>query len=297
MKVWLNGILIEKDEAKLTVFDHGTLYGDGVFEGIRAYGGRIFQCAAHIERLFRSAEAIRLKIPYSKDELTDAMYECMQANGISDGYIRPVITRGVGTLGLNPFRCPQPNTFIIADQLALYPEEMYANGMPIIIAKTVRTAATMLRPQVKSLNYLNNILARIEAVDAGVPEALMLNEKGNICEATGDNVFIVKDGQVMTPPPEAGILMGITRGVVMHLARRLGLPMTEANFTPEELHAADECFLTGTAAEIIAVTGVNDRPIGDGKAGGVTGKLQEAFHEFVLTDEQLPYSSNPATAL
>ena len=290
MKVWLNGTLIEKDEAKLTVFDHGMLYGDGVFEGIRAYGGKIFQCPAHIERLFRSADAIRLKNPYSKDELTDAMYECLRANAISDGYIRPVITRGPGTLGLNPFKCPQPNTFIIAGQIALYPKEMYANGMPIIIARTVRTAATMLRPQVKSLNYLNNILARIEAVDAGVPEALMLNDKGNICEATGDNVFIVRDGRIITPPSEAGILMGITRGVVMHLGRREGVPVVEADFTPEDLYAADECFLTGTAAEIIAVTGVNDKPFGNGKVGPITSKLLKAFHEFVLTDEQVPYS-------
>ena len=180
--------------------------------------------------------------------------------------------------------------FIIADRIALYPEEYYIKGLKIIIAKTKRNSVKSLPPKVKSLNYLNNILARMEATQAGVVEALMLNEEGYLAECTGDNVFIVKDGQVITPPPEAGILMGITRGVVMHLARRLGLPMTEANFTPKEVHTADECFLTGTAAEIISVTSVNGKPIGDGKAGAVTGKLREAFHKFVLTDEQLPYS-------
>ena len=285
MKVWVNGKLVDKAQAKLTVFDHGLLYGDGVFEGIRAYGGKIFQCSAHMDRLFASAEVIPLKIPMARQNIVDGMYRTMKANGVSDGYIRLAVTRGPGTLGLDAHLCTDPTVFIIADQVALYPKEMYEKGMAVIIAKTRRTAASMLPPSVKSLNYLNNILAKIEAVDAGVPEALMLNADGDLAEATGDNVFIVRDGAVTTPPPEAGILIGVTRNVVMELCGKLGLPLGEQRITVEQLHAADECFLTGTAAEVIAVTTVDGRPIGSGKPGPTTRRLLEAFRELIRSGQ------------
>ncbi|MCD6303847.1 MAG: branched-chain-amino-acid transaminase [Planctomycetes bacterium] len=281
MKVWLNGELVDEQDAKISVFDHGLLYGDGVFEGIRVYGGRIFQCQAHVERLYASAREIRLAIPYTKQEMTDAMRQTIAANDITDGYIRLVVTRGAGTLGLNPFKCSGSNVFIIADQIALYPQEMYDEGMAVIVAKTLRTSSRMLKPSVKSLNYLNNILAKIEAVDAGVAEAIMLNEEGNVAECTGDNIFIVEDGRVVTPPPSAGILEGITRGVVIDLAGQLGIDLLEEDITVDRLYAAAECFLTGTAAEVIAVTKVNGRPIGTGRVGPVTTRLLSAFREYI----------------
>jgi branched-chain amino acid aminotransferase len=285
MKVWLNGELVEEEAAKLPVADHGTLYGDGVFEGIRVYGGRLFKCREHVDRLFDSAKYTRLAIPYTKQELTDAMKETVAANGVADGYIRLVVTRGPGTLGLSPFKCPAPNAFIIADQIALYPKEMYEEGMAVIVAKTVRTSPRMLAPVVKNLNYLNNILAKIEAIDAGVAEAIMLNEHGNIAECTGDNLFIVAGGTAVTPPPEAGILVGITRGVVIDLARRLGIPVAERDVNVEALYAADECFLTGTAAEVISVTSVDGRAIGGGRPGPVTQKLLSAFREYIASGQ------------
>jgi branched-chain amino acid aminotransferase len=281
MKVWIDGELVDGHEAKLSVFDHGVLYGDGVFEGIRAYGGKIFQARAHVDRLFESAQAIELKIPLSRQQVLEAMYETMQANAAGDAYIRLVVTRGAGTLGLDADQCADPAVFIIVDQVALYPKELYETGMAVIIAKTRRTSATMLPPRVKSCNYLNNILAKIEAVEAGVPEALMLNADGEVAEATGDNIFIVHDGGVITPPPAAGILIGITRQVVMRLCAKLQIPLQEERITPEQVYAADECFLTGTAAEVIAVTKVDDRPIGNGRPGPVTQRLLEAFHELI----------------
>jgi len=287
MKVWLNGKLVEKSSAKLTVFDHGVLYGDGVFEGIRCYGGKVFQCQAHIDRLYASAKYIRLAIPYTKQELTDAIYETLRANRIVDGYIRLVVTRGPGDLGLNPFKCTPPCVFIIADQVALYPDEMYESGLAVIIAKTIRTSPRMVNPAVKSLNYLNNILAKIEAIDAGVAEAIMLNEQGNVAECTGDNIFIVSAGEIVTPPGSAGLLMGITRGVVIHLAAKEGIALLERDVTPEQLYQADECFLTGTAAEVIAVTRVDGRIIGDGKVGPITRKLLAAFRQFIQSQENL----------
>jgi branched-chain amino acid aminotransferase len=289
MKVWLNGEVLDKAAAKLTVYDHGTLYGDGVFEGIRVYGGRIFQADAHLDRLFNSARVVRLAIPHTKQQLDDAMVQTLRADGRDDGYIRLVVTRGEGTLGLSPFKCPVPNVFIIVDDILLYPREMYEQGMSVIVARTVRTSPQMLDPQIKSLNYLNNILAKIEAIDAGVPEALMLNAKGEVAEATGDNVFIVTGGQVITPPAAAGILVGVTRAVVIELARRGGIPLAEQRIRPEDLYAADECFLTGTAAEVIAVTRVGDRPIGGGAVGPVTRRLMTAFREFIATGEQIAY--------
>lgn len=290
MKIWLDGTLVESENAKLSVMDHGTLYGDGVFEGIRIYGGKIFQCQAHMDRLFASAEYIRLTIPFTQAELIDAMYECINVNGLDDGYIRLVVTRGSGTLGLNPFNCPKPSVFIVADQIKLFSPELYETGMAVIIAKTVRISPRMLNPKVKSLNYLNNTLAKIESIDAGVPEALMTNEDGNLAEGTGDNIFIVKNNVLITPPPEAGILLGITRGLTIHLTKKLGIEIREENFTPTELLDVEECFLTGTAAEIIPVTKVNGQPLSTGKVGPVTQKLMGTFHEFIKTDEQVPYS-------
>ena len=281
MKIWLDGKLVDREDAKISVYDHGLLYGDGVFEGIRLYHGRIFECQAHIDRLFESARQIRLTIPYTKQELADAMGETIRANNRTDGYIRLVVTRGVGNLGVSPFTCPRPSVFIIADEIAMYPREMYEQGMAVIIASTVRTAARMVSPAVKSLNYLNNVLAKIEAVDAGVGEAIMLNEDGNVAECTGDNIFIVTDGTLVTPPPEAGILLGITRAVVLRLAEQMGIPAVEQNLKPAELYAAHECFLTGTAAEVIPVTKINDKTIGQGKVGEITRRIHKAFHELV----------------
>ncbi|MCD6377411.1 MAG: branched-chain-amino-acid transaminase [Planctomycetes bacterium] len=284
MKVWINGELVDKSQASVSVYDHGLLYGDGVFEGIRVYNGKIFQCDAHIDRLFASAAAIRLKVPYTKEQIVDAMEQSVSANGIVDGYIRLVITRGVGTLGLNPFKCPSPVVFVIADQIAIYSPEMYENGLDVIIAKTRRISPEMFPPSVKSCNYLNNIMAKIEAIDAGVPEAIMLNAAGQVAEATGDNVFIVSDGVIITPPVEAGILDGITRRVTIKLAKELNIPLIERAIEVDELYNADECFLTGTAAEIIAVRKVNDRVIGEGKAGPITLKLLEAFRNFIRSE-------------
>jgi len=287
MKVWLNGALVEKEQAKLTVLDHGTLYGDGVFEGIRVYNGKVFQCQAHVDRLFNSARYIRLAVPYTKQEITQAIHDTIAANAVTDGYIRLVVTRGEGTLGLSPNRCPTPGVFIIADQIALYPEEMYRDGMAVIIAKTVRTSPRMLSPAVKSLNYLNNIMANLEATDAGVAEAVMLNEHGNISECTGDNIFIVVGGKLITPPVGAGILEGITRTVVMRLAGKLAIPVAERDIIPDQLYQADECFLTGTAAEVIAVTKVDGRTIGSGRPGPVTSRLLAAFRQYIASGENL----------
>ncbi|HNX27328.1 MAG TPA: branched-chain-amino-acid transaminase [Phycisphaerae bacterium] len=289
MKVWLDGKLVDEADAKISVFDHGLLYGDGVFEGIRAYHGSIFQCQAHLDRLFESAEIISLDMPYTRQQLRDATYETLRANKLDDSYIRMVITRGKGTLGLNPKKCSEASAFIITGNIKMYPEEMYRNGMPVIIGKTIRTSVTMFNPAVKSLNYLNNIMAKLEGIAAGVEEVLMTNDKGNIAEASGDNVFIIKDGVLMTPPKEAGILLGVTRSVVMHMARKLGMKVLEINITPKDVYQADECFLTGTAAEVISVTSVDGKIIGCGKAGAVTQKIRAAFKEFVKTDEQIPY--------
>ncbi|MCJ7543051.1 MAG: branched-chain-amino-acid transaminase [Phycisphaerae bacterium] len=283
MKVWLNGKLVDKRAAKVSAWDHGLLYGDGVFEGIRAYNGKVFHAQAHIDRLFDSAKYIRLAIPYTKQELTEAMDDTLRANDQKDTYIRLVVTRGEGNLGVNPFQCPTPSVFIIVDKIQLYPEEMYREGMAVIIAKTLRTAATMLNPAVKSLNDLNNTLAKREAVDAGVAEAIMLNDKGQVAECTGDNVFIVKDGTVLTPPPEAGILIGITRGVVIKLAAQGSVPLREQTITAEDLYAAEECFLTGTAAEVIPVTKIDGRAIGTGRPGPVSLKLFHAFREYIAS--------------
>jgi branched-chain amino acid aminotransferase len=281
MKVWLDGKLVDTDSASVNVYDHGLLYGDGVFEGLRAYHGRIFRLQAHIDRLFDGAKAIRLTIPQTKQEMVDALYETLKANNLSDAYIRLVVTRGIGTLGLNPFKCKRSQVIIIVDQIDLYPREMYEKGMSVIIASTVRTAPNALNPRIKSLNYLNNIMARVEAVDAGVPEAIMLNAQGLVAEATGDNVFLVRDGKLLTPPIHAGILEGITRAAVMELAGQAGVPMAEADLSRYDLYTAHECFLTGTAAEVVPVTRIDGRQIGDGAVGPLTRQIFDAFHEMV----------------
>jgi branched-chain amino acid aminotransferase len=281
MKVWINGQLKDQEEACVSVFDHGLLYGDGVFEGIRVYGGKIFRRRDHLERLFKSAAAIRLEIRLSPQQLTDAMYQAVAANGVREGYIRLVVTRGPGTLGLDPNRCSGSSIIVIADQIKLYPQEMYDNGLAVIVARTRRCSPDMLPPQAKTLNYLNNILAKLEAIDAGAGEALMLNAAGNVAEATGDNVFLVRAGGVITPPVSAGFLIGVTRKVVLELCAKLRLAVREQEIKPEELYSADECFLTGTAAEVIAVTRIAGRQIGSGKAGPVTSRLLEAFRAYI----------------
>lgn len=292
MKVWINGKMLDREAASVSVFDHGLLYGDGIFEGIRVYGGRIFQCTAHMDRLFRSAELIRLPMPFTREELIEAMEACIAVNGLTDsGYIRLVVTRGPGTLGLHPFRCEDQSVFIIADQLSMYDQKLYDEGMKVIFCNTVRVNSRQIPSRVKSLNYLNNILAKIECIDAGVLEGLMLNTDGMVAEATGDNVFIVRGGRLLTPPPDASILLGVTRNVVLHLAGRLGIEAEEKPIAAEELLSAEECFLTGTGAEMIAVTRVDDTVIGDGTPGPITQRLLEAFREVTRTGEEFPYTA------
>ena len=283
MKVWLDGKVVDAAKAAVNVCDHGLLYGDGVFEGIRVYDGRIFMVEAHVDRLFDSARAVRLPIPLSKQAVIDAMTETLAANGPGDAYIRVVVTRGIGTLGLNPFKCVGPRVFIIVDKIQLYPQELYDTGLSVIIASTVRNNSNALSPRIKSLNYLNNILARIEAIDAGASEAIMLNPAGMVAEATGDNIFVIRDGTLVTPPASAGILEGITRGVIMDLAHQASIASRQADLTRYDLYTCVEFFLTGTAAEVIPVTQIDGRPIGDGKVGQVTRQLTDAFHAFVRT--------------
>jgi branched-chain amino acid aminotransferase len=280
MKVWIDGRLVDKAEAKVSVYDHGLLYGDGVIEGIRAYHGKIFECEAHLDRLYQSAKAIRLTIPLSRDQVRAAMEETMKVNNFTDCYIRLVVTRGVGSLGLSPTRCERPSVFVITDLLELYPREMYENGMAVITASVIRNHPNAISPRVKSLNYLNNILAKLEAIDAGVPEAIMLNSEGNVAECTADNIFIVRSGQVETPQTHDGVLEGVTRRVMIGLCASLGVPCVQKTLQRHDLYVAEECFLTGTGAEIIAVTKIDNRVIGAGTPGPVTRKLTEAFHRF-----------------
>lgn len=280
LKIWLDDKLVDEKEAKVSVFDHGLLYGDGVFEGIRVYNSRIFELEAHIRRLYNSAKAIRLEVPMSRSRLISAIEKTVEANGVIDGYIRLLITRGVGTLGLNPFVCADSRLIIIADNIQLYPEELYEKGMKVISATTVRNHPLAIPPQVKSMNYLNNILAKIEALDNDVPEAIMYNHEGYVAEATGDNVFIVRDGVIYTPPVEAGSLEGITRGVVIRLAKEENLVVVEKNLTRFDLYVCDEFFLTGTAAEVIGIVEIDGRVIGDGKPGPITKLLRQKFFKY-----------------
>lgn len=281
LKVWIDGKLVPKDEAKVSVYDHGLLYGDGVFEGIRVYSGKIFEAEAHLRRLYDSARAIRLEIPLTQAEFKAAIEQTFKANDFTDCYVRALVTRGAGYLGLSPTKCPRPGVIIITDTIELYPREMYEQGMAIITATVIRNHPNSVPSRVKSLNYLNNILAKIEANDAGVPEALMLNHVGNVAECTADNVFIVRDGVVATPTTADGILEGITRDVIIKLCRKLGIPCVEKSLQRHDVYIAEECFLTGTGAEVIPVTKIDGRPIGNGSPGPITRKLLEAFHRHV----------------
>jgi len=279
LKIFLNGELVERDQAKISVYDHGLLYGDGVFEGIRCYSGKVFEIDAHVDRLYNSAKAIRLEIPMTRDEFKKAIVRTVEANGFKDTYIRAVVTRGEGNLGLSPKGC-KPSVFIIADKIELYPPALYEKGLEVITCTTMRNHPNALSPRIKSLNYLNNILAKIEAMDAGVLEAVMLNHLGYVSECTGDNIFIVRRGDLITPPKESGILDGVTRNAVMRLAREAGITVVEENMTRYDLYTADECFLTGTGAEVIPVTKIDGRAIGGGGVGPMTKKLLGLFHEF-----------------
>jgi branched-chain amino acid aminotransferase len=279
MKIYIDGKYYDQKHAKISVFDHGLLYGDGIFEGIRAYHGRVFRLAEHVERLFYSAKAILLKVPLTPEQVARAVVETCRKNKLRDAYIRLVVTRGAGSLGLNPHKCAKPSVIIIADKIQLYPAELYHRGMDIVTVPTTRNLHSALNPAIKSLNYLNNILAKIEAINSGCEEAIMLNAAGYVAECTGDNIFMVKSGQLLTPPLSAGALHGITRGVVMELARQNGMAVSEPDLTRYDLFNADECFLTGTGAEIIAVVKIDGRVIGGGKPGPVTEKLVAQYRQ------------------
>ena len=279
MLIYLDGEFVPKERASISVFDHGLLYGDGVFEGIRAYNGRVFRLDEHIRRLYDSAHAIRLTIPMSVAEMEEVVLASFRRNDIRDGYARLVVTRGVGDLGLNPDKCPNPTVFCIADTIALYPSRYYDEGLTVVTAATRRNLPEALNPRIKSLNYLNNILAIIEGQAAGAQEVIMLNQEGYVVECSGDNIFLVRGGELITPPTHVGALDGITRTAVIELADDIGITTTESIFTRYDVYTADECFLTGTAAEVVSVVSADSRLIGDGKPGAITGKLMEAFRE------------------
>ncbi|OIQ60092.1 branched-chain-amino-acid aminotransferase [Moorella thermoacetica] len=282
--IYLDGEYVDEEEAKLSVFDHGLLYGDGVFEGIRAYYGRVFRLKEHIDRLYDSARHINLDPGLSKEEMTRVVLETCRRNNLRDAYIRLVVTRGKGDLGLDPRKCPRPSIFCIAAAIELYPAELYEKGLELVTLGTRRNSPDALDPRIKSLNYLNNIIAKMEATRAGAPEGLFLNKEGYVAEATGDNIFIVKNGQLITPPPFVGLLEGITRNAVMELAAKAGIPVYEKVFTRHDVYVADECFLTGTAAEAIPVVKVDGRPIGNGQPGPITRDLIARYRELTKTD-------------
>jgi branched-chain amino acid aminotransferase len=281
LKIWLDGELVNQADAKVSVYDHGLLYGDGVFEGIRIYSGKIFEADAHVRRLYNSAKAIRLTIPMTPAQLIAAIEQTARANQLADCYVRAVVTRGIGYLGLNPAKCLKPTVFIITDLIEMYPREMYENGMAIITSSIIRNHTNATSPRIKSLNYLNNILAKIEAVDAGVSEAMMLNTEGNVAECTADNIFIVQGGTVITPMTTDGILGGITRDVILQLCSKLSIPCVEKTIQRYDVYVADECFLTGTGAEVIPVTKVDGRLVASGEPGPISRRLIEAFHKHV----------------
>jgi branched-chain amino acid aminotransferase len=293
LQVYISGKLYNKDEAKISVYDHGLLYGDGVFEGMRSYGGKPFQLEAHLDRLWDSAKAIRLEIPLSRQEMAQAVHDTLKANGVQDGYIRLVVTRGAGELGLDPDKTSNPQVIIITDCITLYPDEYYKNGLEIITVNTMRNHPAALNPRIKSLNYLNNILAKMEGAQARCVEALMLNHKGEVAECTGDNIFLVADGGLLTPPVDAGILEGITRNVVIQLAREAGFSVREAALTKHDVYIADECFLTGSAAEIVPVVKVDSRKIADGKPGPITRELTRRFKASIRRETALRDSGAP----
>ena len=280
MQIYINGKFYDKDNAKVSVFDHGLLYGDGVFEGIRSYNRRVFKLDEHIDRLFESAQSIMLKIPLAKKQLIKAVIDTLKANKLDNAYIRLIVTRGIGDLGLDPRKCVQGGTIIIiADKIALYPQELYRSGLVIVTVPTVRNLPEALNPQIKSLNYLNNILAKIEAANAGCDEAIMLDSLGYVAECTGDNIFVVKNGHLYTPPQCMGTLRGITRDSILEIARKNKIAAHEHVITRHEVYISDECFLTGTAAEVIPVVKVDGRVIGQGKPGKLTLSLMKKFKE------------------
>jgi len=279
LRIYIDGEFYDQADAKISVFDHGLLYGDGVFGGIRFYNGRVFRMEAHQDRLWESARSICLEIPISRAEMDEALLETIRQNDLRDGYIRQIVTRGVGNLGLNPVQCKRPSVIIIASTIALYSEETYRRGLTVVTVPTRRMGPATLNPAIKSLNYLNNVLARIEANLADADEALMLNDAGNVAECTADNVFIVKRGQIMTPPITAGALRGITRSVVFDVASELNIKISEPELTRHDLYTADEAFLTGTAAEVVPMVKVDGRIIGDGKPGAITQRVIARFRE------------------
>lgn len=281
MKIYIDGQYFDEQNAKISVFDHGLLYGDGIFEGIRAYNGRVFKLKEHIDRLYYSAKAILLTIPISHAEMMKVVVDTCRENGLRDGYIRLIVTRGVGTLGLNPNKCKRPSVICIADKIQLYPKEYYERGLDIITVATTRNLHNAVNPAIKSLNYLNNILAKIEANNGGCEEAIMLNSEGYVAECTGDNIFIVKGDEFLTPPLSAGALYGITRGVAIELACEMGLKVSEPNLTRYDIFNADECFVTGTGAEVVPVVKVDGRVIGSGKPGPRTQELVKKYHDLV----------------
>lgn len=284
LKIYIDGKFYRKEDAKVSVFDHGLLYGDGVFEGIRTYDGLIFKLKEHIDRLYQSAHAIVLNIPMSKDEMVEAIKKTLRKNDMKNAYIRLIVTRGIGDLGLDPRKCAKPTVVIITDKIKLYPQELYGKGLEIVTISTQRNIHQAVNPQIKSLNYLNNILAKVEAIDAGVEEAVMLNSEGYVAECTGDNIFIVKNGSLLTPPIHSGVLRGITRGAVIDIAHLKEIPVHEEILTRYDLFNADEMFLTGTAAEIIPVIKMDRRRIGDGKPGKMTLELINEFHKLTKVD-------------
>jgi len=290
MKIYIDGEFYDKENAKISVFDHGLLYGDGVFEGIRFYNGRVFRLDEHIDRLFDSARAIALNIGMDKSAVIEATLETIRQNNLQDGYIRLVVTRGVGDLGLNPMLCPKASIFVIASKITLYSADKYENGLDVVTCATRRIPHGALSPMVKSLNYLNNVMAKIEAQNAGAGEGLMLNEQGFVSECTGDNIFIIKNGVITTPPISAGALAGVTRSVVFDLAAELGIPIHEPMMTRYDIFTADECFLTGTAAEIIPAVKLDTRLIGDGKPGPITRRLITRFRELTASTGTPIYS-------
>ena len=281
LQIYINGKFYDKENAKISVYDHGLLYGDGVFEGMRAYSGVVFRLAEHLDRLYESARAIQLTIPMTSLALGEAVNATLGKNTLQDAYIRLVVTRGSGALGLDPNKTSDPQVIIIADSISLYPQEFYEKGLPIITASTIRNHPAALSPRIKSLNYLNNIMAKMEGLQAGCVEALMLNHKGEVAECTGDNIFIVKHGVLLTPPKDAGILEGITRNAVIELAKIASIPVEEIPLTRHDVYVADECFLTGSAAEVIPVVKIDSRMIGDGQVGSVTKQLLAAFKALV----------------